>query len=198
MKKFLQGIVIGAGAILPGISSGVLCVLFNLYEKLLDSVLNFFKKPKENFKFLFPIIIGIIIGVLAFSNLLNYILYSYPIQTKSIFIGLILGTIPSLVKNVNKKENFKMSNFLFLIVALIIGILSVIIEKNMAFKNLENVDNIYLLISGMVMSIGIIVPGISSTIILMILGIYSIYLKSVAVLYLPVLYLYYSVDYLHF
>lgn len=187
MKKILQGIVIGAGAIIPGISSGVMCVLFNLYEKLLDSVLNFFKNPKANFKFLFPIIVGVIIGVIAFSNILNYILYIYPIQTKSIFIGLILGTIPMLIRDVNEKEKFKKSNIIFLSITLLIGIFGVFLEKNIAFKNIENVDYIYLIISGIAMSIGVIVPGVSSTIILMIFGVYSIYLKAISIVYFPVL-----------
>ena len=57
------------GAILPGISSGVLCVIFGIYEKLLDSILNFFKDIKGNTKFLFPILIGVGIGIIIFGNL---------------------------------------------------------------------------------------------------------------------------------
>lgn len=86
LSNIVKGIFIGSGAILPGISSGVLCVIFGIYEKLLNSVLDFFKSPKENLKFLIPIIIGTTIGVLIFSNLLNYVLYTFPLQTKSIFI----------------------------------------------------------------------------------------------------------------
>ena len=88
--NIIKGIFIGAGAIVPGVSSGVLCVIFGIYEKLLDSVLNFFKAPLKNLKILLPILIGGGIGVLIFSNALNYLLYNYPIQTKSIFIGLII------------------------------------------------------------------------------------------------------------
>ena len=62
------------GAILPGISSGVLCVIFGIYEKLLDSVLNFFKDVKSNTKFLFPILIGVGIGILYIVYLLFYLL----------------------------------------------------------------------------------------------------------------------------
>ena len=105
----LKGIAIGSGAILPGISSGVLCVVFGIYEKLLDSILYFFKDIKNNFKFLFPIILGAVIGILIFSNLLNYLLVAFPVQTKSIFIGLILGTIPSLLKTINSKCNIRPS-----------------------------------------------------------------------------------------
>ena len=70
-----------------GISSGVLCVIFGIYEKLLDSILNFFKDIKRNFKFLFPLFIGVGIGVLLFSNILNYLLSledNYPLFAKDI------------------------------------------------------------------------------------------------------------------
>lgn len=183
-----KGIAIGSGAILPGISSGVLCVIFGIYEKLLDSILNFFNDKKENIKFLFPIIIGVGIGILIFSNLLNYFLFQFPIQTKSIFIGLILGSIPSLIKEVNHKANFKFHYLFYTLLAFLVGIASVILEKYIsASSNPNSFSYLYLILSGLVMSVGIIVPGISSTIILMLMGVYSTYLSSVSCLYFPVL-----------
>ena len=106
MKDCLKGIALGAGAILPGISSGVLCVIFGIYEKLLDAILNFFKDMKKNLKFLMPFVLGGVIGILLSSNLLLYFFQTYPIHTNSIFIGLILGTVPILIKEVNQKEKF--------------------------------------------------------------------------------------------
>ena len=186
--NIIKGIFIGAGAIVPGLSSGVLCVIFGIYEKLLDAVLNFFKDIKQNIKFLFPIALGVGIGVLLFSNGLNYALYAFPIQTKSIFIGLILGTIPSLIKEVNEKEPFRPQNVVYLLIALAIGIVTVILENQMTIiSNVEEINSFYLILCGVIMSLGIIVPGVSSTIILMLLGVYSIYLQSVANLYFPVL-----------
>ncbi len=88
--NFAKGIAIGAGAILPGISSGVICVIFGVYEKLLNAVLNFFKNIKENFKLLFPIGLGAVFGIVLFGNILKCLFYSYPIQTKFTFIGLIV------------------------------------------------------------------------------------------------------------
>ena len=191
MKGFfniIKGIFIGAGAIVPGVSSGVLCVIFGIYEKLLDAVLNFFKDIKQNIKFLFPIALGVGIGVLLFSNMLNYLLYEFPIQTKSIFIGLIIGTIPSLIREVNEKEAFKPQNVMYLLIALAIGIITVVLENRMhIITNVDNMSIMYLVMCGAIMSVGIVVPGVSSTIILMLLGVYSVYLQSVANLYLPVL-----------
>ena len=170
-----KGIAIGAGAILPGISSGVFCVIFGIYEKLLNSILYFFKDIKNNFKFLLPIVVGVFIGVLIFSNFLNYFFINFPIQTKSIFIGLILGCIPPLIKQCNSKTPFKITNLLFLLVSFSIGILSVFLENSLSINyGITNFDFKYLILSGFIMSIGIIVPGVSNTIILMLMGVYPV------------------------
>ena len=81
----IKGFFIGAGAILPGISSGVLCVIFGIYETLIDSVLNFFKSPKKYFKFLLPLILGEIIGVILFGNLLKTLFALYPTIIRKFF-----------------------------------------------------------------------------------------------------------------
>ncbi|MBR3003016.1 MAG: DUF368 domain-containing protein [Clostridia bacterium] len=187
ISNIFKGIAIGAGAILPGISSGVLCVILGIYEKLLDSVLGFFKNIKENLKFLLPIALGTIVGVLIFSKVLNYLLYAYPTQTKSTFVGLILTTIPSLIKDVNKKHKFKLRYIGYLLIALFLGISTVFLEKNMIVTSQAEFNYFYLILCGFFMSIGVIVPGVSSTIILMLLGVYSTYLTSVSEIYLPVL-----------
>lgn len=131
VKNCAKGIFIGAGAILPGISSGVLCVIFGIYEKLLDSILNFFKDFRNNIKFLLPLLIGGAIGVLIFSNFINYFLSEFPLQTKCIFIGLILGSIPSLVKKVNSKKKFKLHYLIFTVFAFLIGLFSTFLESSL-------------------------------------------------------------------
>lgn len=187
ISNFIKGIAIGAGAILPGISSGVLCVIFGIYERLLNSILGFFKNIKKNLKFLLPIFLGSIIGVLLFSKILNFLLYAFPIQTRSTFVGLILSSIPSLIKDVNRKQKFKLRYILYLLFALFLGILTVFIEKNLSIASNSSFNCFYLILCGFLMSIGIVVPGISSTIILMLLGVYSTYLTSISALYLPIL-----------
>ncbi len=147
------GIAIGAGAILPGISSGVLCVIFGIYEKLLDSILNFFHNVKSNFKFLFPILIGVSFGVILFGNLLNYFLYQFPIQTKCIFIGLILGSIPMLLKEINKKQVYKPYYCFFFLLALAIGIGCIFLEKYLTIQSIENITFSYLVLCGFFMSV---------------------------------------------
>ena len=88
---FLKGILIGAGAILPGISSGVLCVIFGFYDKLVNSILHFFKNWKQNTFFLLPILCGVGIGVILFSHILKFLFATYPIPTNFAFIRINIG-----------------------------------------------------------------------------------------------------------
>lgn len=188
IKDFIKGLAIGAGAILPGISSGVICVIFGIYETLLNCVLNFFKNVKENFKILFPIVLGIFSGILLFGNILKYVFYAYPIQTKFIFIGLILGNIPALIKKACSKQIFKLRYLLYLFTTFTVGIFLVLLEKNLnILSSTTEYSYIFLIISGLLMSAGVIIPGISSTLILMLLGVYDSYLVSVSTLYFPLL-----------
>ena len=149
----LKGIAIGSGAILPGISSGVFCVIFGIYEKLLYSILNFFHDIKNNFKFLSPIILGIGFGILLFGNVLNYCLAYFPIQTKSIFIGLILGSIPTLFQEVSNKEKSKPSYWFYFLLALFIGISCLFLETQLAIESSNNTSFLYLFLCGFFMSV---------------------------------------------
>ena len=188
LQNCAMGIAIGSGAILPGISSGVFCVIFGIYEKLIDNILNFFKYPKKNLKFLLPILIGIFIGVFIFSNIINYFLAKFPIQTKSIFIGLILGSIPSLFREVNKNSKFELKYLIFTLISFILGVISVFLESNISNNIVsKNYNFIFLLLSGFLMSIGVIVPGVSSTVILMLIGVYNSYISSISSLHFPIL-----------
>ena len=122
LYNILIGILIGAGAILPGISSGVLCVIFGIYDKLIDSILGFFKNIKENFKFLFPICVGVGLGVVLFGNILKTLFLLYDVQIKFAFIGLILGGLPSLIKIANSKKGFRLHYLLYTIISFTISI----------------------------------------------------------------------------
>ena len=130
---------------------------------------------------------GIGFGVLIFSNLLSYLLYYFPIHTNSIFVGLILGCIPTLIKDVNSKKSFKLHYIIYTLIALFIGFLSVYLEKTLCIANNIDSNFFYLIFCGFAMSIGIVVPGVSSTIILMLLGSYNIYLSSISNINLNVL-----------
>lgn len=193
MINFIKGIFIGAGAILPGISSGVICMITGLYEKLLESILSFFKDIKNNFKFLFPICLGALVGIIIFSDVISYCLELIPIQTKSLFIGLLLGSLSILIKDTIKKDSNinKASKYISFFICFFIGIGLILLENYINYSSSYVVSNysfLFLVLSGFFMSIGIIVPGVSSTIILMILGIYNTYLSAISSLNINILF----------
>ena len=178
---FFKGVLIGSGAILPGISSGVFCIIFGIYEKLIDIILNFFKGIKKNFTFLLPLLLGGIVGVLIFSKILNYLLITFPLPTKFCFIGLVLGSIPILIKKANNNNKFHLHYLIYLLSAFFIGLLFIKLKDILPFLfTTKNTNFFYLTIVGIVMSTGIVVPGVSSTVILMIFGIYSQYLDAIS------------------
>ncbi len=191
LLDFFKGLLLGSGAILPGISSGVFCVIFGIYEKLVDSILNIFNDFKKHFSFLFPIALGGIVGVLLISKLLKFLLTIYPIPTNFCFIGLILGSLPILFKRANKLNGFRLHYLIYFLFTLLLGILFIRLEYVLPqLINLDFGQNyfFYLVLAGFLMSIGIVVPGISSSLILMCLGIYGTYISSVASLNLAVLF----------
>lgn len=203
IKDCIKGIFIGAGAILPGISSGVLCVIFGIYDKLVNSVLNIFQDFKKNFSYLLPIVIGAFIGVFLLGNILNLLFKTFPLPTNYVFIGLILGSTPLLIKRINQEKGFRLHYTFYTMIAFLIGLFSVLLEKYIS-SNVLAVDGhfistlstnitpfsfsfLFLMIGGFFMSIGIVVPGVSSTLILMCFGIYNIYLEAVSTLNISIL-----------
>lgn len=193
LSNFIKGIFIGSGAILPGVSSGVICMVVGLYEKLLDSILNFLKDIKGNFKFLFPIVCGSIVGIILFSNIIFYCFNTIPCQTKSLFIGLLLGSIYILAQsNLKVEDNINnKSKYIAFFFCLLIGISLIILENTISFSTEYTPNEFnasFLILSGFFMSIGIVVPGVSSTVILMLLGVYSTYLSAVSMVNMTVLF----------
>lgn len=161
-------------------------VLFGLYEKLVNSVLNFFKDIKKNFTFLFPICLGVFVGVFLFGNLLKLLFDKYYMPTSFAFIGLILGSIPLVIKqsDINKVSFI---HILCMIVILSFSLYLVALEGNIT-NTLTFNSNYFLIIAGIITSAGIVIPGVSKTVILMLLGIYEIYISAIASLNLSVLF----------
>lgn len=181
ITSFFKGLFIGMGAILPGISSGVFCVIFGIYDKLINSFLGLFKNFKENIKFLLPICLGTLVGFLLFGKFLNYLFLCYETECKSLFLGFIIGGLPSLIKTANKNQAFKPRFLIYTLLSLGLGIFLFMLERNYNISNLTYENNfLFLFLSGLAMSFGIIIPGVSSTVILMCLGTYYTYLNAIS------------------
>lgn len=182
--NFFKGLLIGIGGIIPGLSGAVIAMIFGLYSEMIHSVSTFFKDIKKNFIFLFPILCGIAAGFILFSNIQKLLLDKYPFQTMMVIVGLIIGTVPVLVKDA-KIQKLDFNLIVIFIITLVIGLLmSYIAEPQIDIQNRKlefnylNIMNLILI--GFIMAGSHIIPGISGTVILMALGSYGIMLNAVA------------------
>ena len=151
---------------------------FGLYEKIIDSIIHFFKDVKSNIKFLTPIVFGIFLGIFLFGNILKVLFLKFYIPTCFAFIGLILGSLKLIIKQANFKK-ISFTHFISFLITFSLSIYLIVLERTLNFS--INMDStIYLIMAGIFMSAGIVIPGISKTVILMILGIYPMYLSAIS------------------
>lgn len=184
---FLKGMALSVGAIAPGVSGGTLAVIFGLYTRITEAIAHVFKNFKENLKFFFPIALGGGFGVLIFSNLISYLFANYSVEVKYLFIGLILGTFPSLFKQANSK-GFKYTYLIPFIITLVVAIFFAVLDSKTVDASLNhNQEILELLIYGVIIGFGTIIPGISASFILMYIGAYEFVIGSIASLNIPVL-----------
>lgn len=178
MLNFLKGIVVGIGGIAPGLSGSVLLVIFGLYQKTINAMGTLFKDFKKNIAFLVPLFMGFGIGVLLFSKIVDFLLNNYEMHTRFAFLGLIIGTIPIFYKEV-KKEGFHKKYYILMAIALIIGLVVFNLNKGL-FPEVTNPNLFQSVILGFAVAGSSIVPGVDSAVILSSLGLYEIYVSSMA------------------
>ncbi len=173
--NLIKGFIIGIGKIIPGVSGALLAILMNVYDKSIDYILNFKKNKKESIKYLTPIAIGIIISIIVFSKIINYALSKYYFEVMMLFIGLIIGTIPTVTNKTEKKDNYL--TIISFIIFFFISINN--INNNYTLQN-NYIDTLMFILSGITEAIGTVVPGISSSALLMIEGTYSIIIETIS------------------
>lgn len=167
----IKGFIIGLGKIIPGVSGSLLAISMGIYDKALNSIGNFFKDVKNNIKFLMPIGIGLLLAIIFFSNIISFFLIKHYFITMMLFLGLIVGGVPSIFKTFYKiKKQTRDYTFLLIFVAGWI-IFSLLFSKyGFLIKSILNNSIIYWIAIGFIDAITMIIPGISGTAIFMSLG----------------------------
>ena len=171
----LKGMIIGLANIIPGVSGGTLMITLGLYENIISTISHFFTNFTKNLKFLIPLGIGLILAILLFSKLIGLCLDKYPFPTTLFFFGLILGGLPLLVKKVNFKTK-NISNWLiFLLTFSIVTIFTFLNSEGLevTFTNMGLGNYLLLFLVGIIASSTMIIPGISGSFVLMMLGYYK-------------------------
>ena len=168
--RVVQGAFIGLGAVLPGISGGVLSVIFGIYKPIMELLSNPFKNFKTHVPPLIPVFIGGAVGFLGIANLLAFFLNKYPDPSVCLFIGLISGMLPSLFREA-REEGVAKGSYVSLVVCMIV-IFALLGGLNMASVEIE-ANFISYLFCGFCLALSVIAPGMSFSTLLMPLGLYT-------------------------
>lgn len=166
----IKGIMIGTGAILPGVSGGVLCVAFGIYEPMMSLLTHPIKSFKSYYKMFIPLIIGLIIGFIFLAKVVEYFFSVSETVALMLFFGLICGTIPELFKVSEKSDSTK--SWTPFVISLSLAYLLFHILENGINTTIAPSFLSYCL-CGLVWGLSLIIPGLSSSTILIYLGIYE-------------------------
>lgn len=169
VTKFFKGLIIGIAALTAG--AGTFAIILGIYDRCMEIIANPFKNFKENLKYIWPILLGIGISAACCANLISYLLTNYNAYTRSAFLGIILGGIPTLFRVANKK-GFKKSYLISTIFALILTLIFTVIANNMKVGEVvDYVSTIELIIYGAIYAWGAVMPGMTTIHILIYMGV---------------------------
>ena len=171
ISKIIKGIIIALGFILPGISGGVLAAILGIYERMIRFLAHPFKQLKEDVLYFLPVAIGMLLGIGLFSYPIEYLLEHYQVYVLWSFAGAIIGTVPSLVKEANRdSERDKIDLIWFWTTFIISGI--ALYGLNFVVGSLS-ASFLNFILAGSLLALGILVPGLSPSNLLLILGLYA-------------------------
>ena len=181
IKNVLKGIVIGLANVIPGVSGGTMMVSMGIYDKLIHCITHLFSELKKSIQFLLPIFIGIGIAVVVVPFGIEFLFAQYPFQTNLLFIGLIIGGLPAVWKKV-KGNSVKVGHILSCLVffALVAGLALVgETEGNAADLSFSLGSVIKLFCIGVITSATMVSPGVSGSMVLLLLGYYHPVLETI-------------------
>lgn len=170
----LRGIAIGIAFIIPGFSGGSIAAILGIYEKLIGAIADIFSDFKNSIKTLFPIGLGMVIGIISLLFPLSWALESFPIPTVSLFVGLAIGGMPSINDNVRgKRITYKnlIAMIIPAVIVLAISFMPIGADKNLTSLSFGGYALLFLI--GILGSSALVVPGISGSMLLLILGYYN-------------------------
>ena len=163
--KIIQGALIGAGGVLPGVSGGVLAVLFGVYKPLMRLLAHPIKELKNTIIELWPILVGFVVGYVGIAKLLSAVLETYQTQSLAVFVGMAIGIMPSLFREAGEKGRNKSS---WLSLAGVFAAAFTLLYVCTYVLQLRIVPNFgWNMFGGACLALSIIAPGMSASVLML-------------------------------
>ena len=187
LVDLIKGVFVGIANVIPGVSGGTMAVSFGIYDKLLNAISSLLKSFKKSFLTLLPIILGMVIGIVGFTYIIPWLLANFPFATSCAFTGLIIGGIPAILRSL--KDGWQSEEKKSLLVNILGFLILLAVAMAMVFLNGDSESGIALTASagmlvkiffmGIIASATMVIPGVSGSLVLMILGYYFGVINSV-------------------
>ena len=174
MKNIILGILLGIANITPGVSAGIIAVSFNVYDKLIAMASDIKSAIKNEKRFIIELVIGAIIGVVLFSRVIDFLVNRYTVATGFFFMGVILGSVPFIYGKTKGTGKTKLIPF---IIALI---LMVVTSKMGVEKAGGSASLIMLVVYGLIIAVCGVIPGMSTSFVLMAMGGYTVVIEAIS------------------
>ena len=183
------GMLIGLTCIMPGVSGGVMAVSFGVYQPILEAVSHFFCTPRRSISFLLPYLLSASAGIFVGAAVISHVLAQYYVQTVCLFIGLVLGGVPSYLREANA-DGFHARYLAALIGGAVLAAGMMLLDGGDPSESGQALETLLwwqALAAGAIVAFGTIIPGVSMSFILMILGWYQPVIAAIAKPNLPIL-----------
>lgn len=181
LKLILQGIAVGVANIIPGVSGGTMMVAMGIYDKLIHAITHLKSEFKESMKLLIPIFVGVGVALVALSRMIEFCLAEFPIPTNFAFCGLIAGSLPFIfgkVKGAKITVGKVIPAAVFFGVVILMAVLTGTNGGNGAIE-LSLINIVKLFFVGVVAAATMVVPGVSGSMMLMLMGYYDVLLATI-------------------
>lgn len=187
----LKGMAIGIGNAIPGVSGGTIAVVTKIFDRLVEAITPNIKKLIKNMPFLVPVGIGMVIGIFLTSVALEKLFKEYNVPTQLFFLGLIIGSLPLVMKECKKdSKRIRPINLIPFLVGVLFMIALLFSGSGSAMftdGSLSVRDVVLYIIMGFIATVAMIIPGVSGSMIMKIFGAYDSVISAVAHLNFPVL-----------
>lgn len=189
-KNIYRGLAMGISDVVPGVSGGTIAVLLGFYDRLIAAINGLFSREwKTHVRFLIPLGIGIGIAIFSFSHIMKWLLANHPGPTYYFFIGLIIGILPYLFRESDARHTFKWQHYALLVIGIIlICLLPLNPEEGAVIQDKTFSTYVLLFFSGIIASAAMILPGISGSFVLLVIGVYNTVIHAISTLEFSVIF----------
>jgi len=187
IRDFFYGLAFGITETIPGVSAGTIAIILGFYFELIETINHFTQNIRKSLKFLVPLIIGIVAGVVLFSSLIHYLLSHYSFPVMLFFIGLIAGIIPHIFFKVKERgRKPEVREIALIVIPLVLLVLLSTLKGVTAADPEEVMRNInipfmvFIFFTGILAAAALVIPGISGSFVMLLLGIYPLVIYAVS------------------